>query len=74
MQEAVLAVVAAVLHLGNIEFAQNTSDEAVLAFAAAQDELETVASLLQVNIACIAVHCRFQAAVQGGLEAVASIL
>lgn len=44
-----LSVVAAVLHLGNIEFAQNASDEAVLASAAAQEELDIVAALLQVR-------------------------
>jgi len=44
----VLSVVAAVLHLGNVEFGQNNSDEAVLASPAALEELETVAALLQV--------------------------
>jgi len=48
LQETVLSVVAAVLHLGNVEFGQNNSDEAVLASPAALEELETVAALLQV--------------------------
>lgn len=48
-QESVLSIVAAVLHLGNVEFAQNSADEAVLASAAAQEELDVAASLLQVG-------------------------
>ena len=45
-----LSVVAAVLHLGNIELAQNSADEAVLASEAAEEELRIVAGLLQVGI------------------------
>ena len=49
LQEAVLSVVAAVLHLGNVELAQNAEDEAVLASEQAEEELRIVAGLLQVS-------------------------
>ena len=51
-QEAILSVVAAVLHLGNVRFADNSIDEAVPADEAASTELQTAARLLQVRTAC----------------------
>ncbi|KAK9829628.1 hypothetical protein WJX72_006968 [[Myrmecia] bisecta] len=48
-QEAVLSVVAAVLHLSNLRFTQSGSDEAQLADEAARETAAIVASLLQVS-------------------------
>ncbi len=47
-QEAIVSVVAAVLHLGNIRFADNSIDEAEPADEATVAELQTAARLLQV--------------------------
>eukprot|EP00208_Stichococcus_sp_RCC1054_P002079 CAMPEP_0206143610 /NCGR_PEP_ID=MMETSP1473-20131121/21153_1 /ASSEMBLY_ACC=CAM_ASM_001109 /TAXON_ID=1461547 /ORGANISM="Stichococcus sp, Strain RCC1054" /LENGTH=1690 /DNA_ID=CAMNT_0053539093 /DNA_START=726 /DNA_END=5798 /DNA_ORIENTATION=+ len=47
-QESILSVVAAVLHLGNVQFGNNSNDEAVVADPKSQAELETAARLLQV--------------------------
>ena len=61
LNKVVLAqVVAAVLHLGNIQFAPGGADDTVLADQASQQSLHIVANLLQVgcniNLVCWHAH------------------
>lgn len=48
-QDSIFGIAAAILHLGNLEFTNNDADEAVPAGAAAGNELQMVARLLQVT-------------------------
>jgi len=51
-QDAVLATVAAVLHLGNISFVQSVADEAELDGDLSWTSLGHVSELLQVDMPC----------------------